>query len=461
MYSIIDIETTGGKIGFDKITEIGIVLFDGEKVVKTFETLINPQRNIPYNITKITGITNEMVREAPKFYEVAKEIIEITQDCYFVAHNVHFDYKFIREEFRDLGYNYHRKLLCTLRLSRLAFPQLPSYKLGHLIKHFNIPVKERHRALEDAKATAILFSQIWTQQKGVFQSENTFALAQSKIPLHFTREMVDQIPEECGVYYFYNQEGKIIYIGKSLNIKNRFFEHFNAYKEKALIFQNKVHAIQYQLTGSDLIAQILEYLEIQKYKPEYNKLYRAESRGLLFTLEKEENKNLYDFNIESAKDYNKNSLVLAHCSNKKSAIELLNQFYNQHQLCHCLFEQTLHTQCPAMPEGNTCHQGKNQNPAVRQSLLREIAENLSYQLPGNKIIYDRGRNPEEYSFLLCKNNRVKGYGFIGKADLSDLRLVKAASKDIEETREIRKIYQAYVKKHLGEFNYIELEEKDN
>jgi DNA polymerase III subunit epsilon len=457
MYSIIDIETTGGKIGFDKITEIGIILFDGEKVVKTFDTLINPQRNIPFNITRITGISNEMVKNAPKFYEVAKEIIEITKDCYFVAHNVHFDYKFIREEFRDLGFNYQRKLLCTLRLSRIAFPQLPSYKLGHLIRHFNISVNERHRAFEDAKATATLFSHIMSRQKGIFQSENTFALAQAKIPLHFTKEMVDQIPEECGVYYYYNREGKIIYIGKSLNIKNRFFEHFNAYKNKALIFQNNVHSVQYQLTGSDLIAQIIEYLEIQKYKPEYNKMYRAESRGSLITIEKRSEDNQYYLNIESANKFKNQATVLAHSPNKKAATLQLHKFYTQHSLCQCYFETTGFPGCSAEPENDTCHQGKKQDPALLQALLCELVENISQQQPGNKIIYDRGRTAEEYSFLLCENNAVKGYGFIGKSDISDLALVKKATLNIEETREIRKIYQAYVKKYKEDLKYIELE----
>ncbi len=136
IYSIIDIETTGGKAIKDRITEIAIVLFDGKKVIDRFETLINPECYIPYGITELTGITQDMVADAPRFYEVGKKIVEMTASTIFVAHNVRFDYGFIREEFRRLGFSFSRKQLCTVRLSRKAFPGLPSYSLGNLINYF-------------------------------------------------------------------------------------------------------------------------------------------------------------------------------------------------------------------------------------------------------------------------------------------------------------------------------------
>ncbi|HMR44937.1 MAG TPA: 3'-5' exonuclease, partial [Saprospiraceae bacterium] len=144
LFAIIDVETTGGRANRDRITEIAIALHDGEKVVKTFESLINPECPIAYGITELTGITNDMVADAPRFYEVAKEIGQLTEGAVFVAHNVRFDYGFIREEFNRLGFTYSRRQLCTVRLSRQVFPGLQSYSLGNLIRHFKIRVNDRH-----------------------------------------------------------------------------------------------------------------------------------------------------------------------------------------------------------------------------------------------------------------------------------------------------------------------------
>jgi DNA polymerase-3 subunit epsilon len=160
MYSIIDIETTGGMARNEKITEIAIYVFDGENIVDEYSSLINPERPIPYNITALTGISNEMVAESPKFFEIAKDIIEKTENTTFVAHNVAFDYGFIKQEFKSLGYNFHRPKLCTVKLSRKLIPGLPSYSLGNLCKSLNINITDRHRAAGDAKATVELFKML-------------------------------------------------------------------------------------------------------------------------------------------------------------------------------------------------------------------------------------------------------------------------------------------------------------
>ncbi|MEL6973297.1 MAG: 3'-5' exonuclease, partial [Bacteroidota bacterium] len=156
-FAIVDVETTGGRASRDKITEIGIVLYDGQEIIDTYQSLINPNTYIPAGIVQLTGITQDMVREAPLFHEIARNIVEFTEGAIFVAHNVRFDYGFLREEFKRLGYTYSRKQLCTVRLSRKAFPGLPSYSLENLIRHFGIPTDARHRALADALATTDLF----------------------------------------------------------------------------------------------------------------------------------------------------------------------------------------------------------------------------------------------------------------------------------------------------------------
>ncbi len=160
MFAVIDIETTGASYKYGKITEIAIIIHNGTEIIDTFFTLINPEMDIPYFITRLTGITNEMVAEAPRFYEVAKKIVEITAGCIFVAHNAGFDYSFIREEFSRLGYEYHRKVLDTVKLSRKYFPGYRSYSLGKLCENLGIIIENRHRAEGDALATAKVFDLI-------------------------------------------------------------------------------------------------------------------------------------------------------------------------------------------------------------------------------------------------------------------------------------------------------------
>lgn len=157
MFSIIDIETTGNSYKFGKITEIAIYQHNGQEVTDSYSTLINPEMDIPYFITELTGIDNNMIKDAPKFYEVAKIIVEMTMGRTFVAHNASFDYKFIKEEFARLGYNYDRKTMCTVKLSRKLLPGHGSYSLGKLCADLGIEIDGRHRAAGDALATVKLF----------------------------------------------------------------------------------------------------------------------------------------------------------------------------------------------------------------------------------------------------------------------------------------------------------------
>jgi DNA polymerase III subunit epsilon len=160
MYAVVDIETNGGNFKTGKITEIAIFLFNGEEITESFQTLINPETEIPYQITRLTGITDKMVRNAPKFYEVARKIVEMTANRIFVAHNVSFDYNFIRQEFLNLGYNYHRKTLCTVEMSRKYLPGYPSYSLGNICSALDIKLSDRHRAAGDARATVELLHRL-------------------------------------------------------------------------------------------------------------------------------------------------------------------------------------------------------------------------------------------------------------------------------------------------------------
>ena len=275
MYAIIDIETTGGSPKHEKITEVAIFIHDGKDIIDEYVTLINPEKNIPYHITSLTGITNEMVAEAPRFYEVAKRIVEITEECVFVAHNASFDYSFIKEEFKQLGYEYKRDTLCTVKLSRKLIPGFKSYSLGNLCRDLQIKIDNRHRAAGDALATVKVFERLLdVQNAGEFIRSKSNRIPKNLHPA-LDPDIFRKLPEEAGVYYFINERQDIIYIGKSNNIRQRVLSHFNGMKgRRAGQMRDETAAIGYEVTGSELAALLLESNEIKKHKPVYNRAQR-------------------------------------------------------------------------------------------------------------------------------------------------------------------------------------------
>jgi len=270
MYAIVDIETTGGSSRIEKITEIAIFQHDGEKVTGEFVTLINPERNIPYFITSLTGITNEMVENAPRFFEVAKRIVEMTEGRTIVAHNARFDYSFIRQEFKSLGYNFSRNLLDTVTLGRKLIPGHRSYSLGNICRDLGIMINGRHRAAGDALATARLFEMLMMRDRemagigqGLIKSTRL-----SKLNPNLDVSKIAKIPEDSGVYYFYNEKGDLIYIGKSRNLRQRIRTHLsNNTTNRAMEMRDLIADIGWEVTGSELVALLMESSEIKKNKP--------------------------------------------------------------------------------------------------------------------------------------------------------------------------------------------------
>jgi DNA polymerase-3 subunit epsilon len=267
MYAIVDIETTGGSPKTEKITEIAIYIHDGEKIIDEYVTLINPERNIPYFITNITGITNEMVENAPCFFEVARKIVEITEGCTFVAHNARFDYSFLRHEFKALGFNFKRNILDTVTLSRKLFPGHKSYSLGNICADLGIPINGRHRAAGDALATATLFDMLLERDKSL-NGGNISLLKNAKIAKlnpNIDLKKIEAIPEEPGVYYFYNEKGDLIYIGKSRNLMQRVYTHLsNNSVGKTMEMRDQIADIDWELTGSELIG-LLAFISLDSF----------------------------------------------------------------------------------------------------------------------------------------------------------------------------------------------------
>jgi DNA polymerase III subunit epsilon len=452
IYAIIDIETTGGKADSDKITEIAIMLHDGSKVIDTFETLVNPERSIPYYITQVTGITDNMVADAPKFYEVAKQIVKMTEGAIFVAHNVRFDYSFIQEEFKRLGFTYVRKQLCTVRLSREAFPGLRSYALGNLITHFKIKVADRHRAMADVKATAQIFEKILSKENNV-EAADAFinkGLKENQLPNGITLEKLHQLPESCGVYYFHDKEGNVIYVGKSINIQKRIFEHFKDKTAKGDKLQQYVFDISYEETGSELIALLFEDAEIKKIKPVINKAQRKTYFPYCIYSFVDEKGYIRFHAVKNVAAIRKKNVILYEFEKLVEAKSYLKNLAKRHELCDKLME-VQNTEGPCFNhqigicKGACCDKEDINTYNERASLAKD---NLNSAFEEDFFILDKGRSHDEIAIILVQNGYYYGYGY-----------VDSSAANMEDYREAVKKYTRHADTHHIIKKFIKSNEK--
>ncbi len=261
MFAVIDVETTGGHLYDDRITEIAIYKTDGYKLIDSFSSLINPQRKITPFVVKLTGINDDMVQSAPLFADVAEKILEITKDCIFVAHNIGFDYSMVKREFKRIGISFRRQNVCTVQLSQRVFKNQSSYSLGNLCKNLNISINNRHRAFGDAEATAILLKKI-LEAKGldyVIEHSNAFS-KNIKFNGFLTQEMIDVLPEDPGVFRFIDKKNQILYIGSAKNIFLEVTKQLKKLSESQNNerFFDKIHLIDTQVFNSVIIAKLQE-----------------------------------------------------------------------------------------------------------------------------------------------------------------------------------------------------------
>ncbi|MFZ4059126.1 MAG: exonuclease domain-containing protein [Ferruginibacter sp.] len=273
MYAIVDIETTGGYASASRITEIAIYVHDGERVVRHFESLVNPEQSIPRYITALTGIDDDMVEDAPVFDAIAETVYDILKDTVFVAHNVNFDFSFIKHQLQLSGLNLSVPKLCTVRLGRKIFPGLPSYSLGKLCQSLHIPIEDRHRAGGDAKATVLLWEH-YLAHGGMEDIDKMLKRTSGEqwLPLQLQKDAINNLPTSPGVYYFHDEKDKVIYVGKAVNIKKRVSSHFTHHDagNKRQQFLRLIRRISYQSCATELEAIVLESAEIKKRWPKYN-----------------------------------------------------------------------------------------------------------------------------------------------------------------------------------------------
>ena len=439
-YAVIDVETTGLSPKTERLTEIAIIILEEGKIIEEYSTLINPEKKVPYRITQLTGINTQMVQDAPHFYEIAKKVVEITEGCTFVAHNASFDYRFIQAEFARYGFEYQRKMLDTVKLSRKLLPGFKSYSLGKLTAQLGIQIKDRHRALGDALATVELLQRLLKIDPDLAQ------LNLRGLNSRLKREILDALPQEIGVYYFFNEKDELIYIGKSNNIHSRVVSHLNnTTTRKAMEMREQIAHVDFELCGSELVALLLGSDEIKKHMPIYN---RAQRRTTYIW-------GIYDYfddlgyhclKASRTSDSDLQSLIVF--SSKRSAIGELERLTEEYQLCQ--------SKSSLYQTGGACfHYGIQQclGACLGEESPNEYNERVEkaiskYQYDSqNLLIIDSGRNIEERALILVENNTYQGFGYIAAAELDQpLEIIKSFVKPYSNNRDVSSIIRGYLKR---------------
>lgn len=384
-----------------------------------------------------------MLRTAPKFYEVAKRIVEITEDCIIVAHNSEFDYRILRTEFSRLGFEFKRKTLCTVQLSQEIMPEQESYSLGKLTRALGIPVSDRHRASGDAIATVKLFKLLLAKdvKKTIIQdavkAEPTYKMATN------LKTIIDELPSITGVYYLHDTYGKVIYIGKSKNIRNRVNQHFTNPKSKKL--QNKVAAVTYEATGSELVALLKESAEIKQNKPSFNRAKRQS----VFTHA------LYSFTDEHGylnlkiDDADGRKKPITTFSNKQNGKQFLISAVETYNLCPKLVGlDAAKTKC-FQYQTKKCEGAciQEESPSDYNLRVQELIFKNSYNNQDLMII-DKGRALDERSVLLIENGVFKGYGYYNlNFQITNKKVLESIITPMEDTRDTQHIIQNYLRKN--------------
>ena len=448
MYAIVDIETTGTNATYNCITEVAIYVHDGDKIVDEWHSLINPKREIPPFIIQMTGITNEMVADAPEFADVAEEIYTMLHDKIFVAHNAGFDYGFIKSHLLENGYELKSKKLCTVRLSRKIFPGFKSYSLGRLCESLGVQIENRHRAAGDALATAKIFGMLIQKDTG---NHVTTALKRNSkeqlLPPNMEKAVLEQLPEACGGYYFHDAAGKIIYVGKAINIKSRIFGHFTYadYHGKENDLRNSVFDITYTLTGNELIALLLESEEIKRKFPKFNNAQKQWDRNYCI-FKYIDQRGYIHMAIER---YNVKKEVLKVFADFLSARNYLNEKMHAFQLCgkYCHL-QKVKKACYNHELGiclGACVEKENPetyNERAENAIAAFRDETDTYFIVG------KGRAGNEKSVIYIDKGHYLGFGFFD-ADWynGDPEILIDVIKWRPDTPDVQRILSGYISRH--------------
>ena len=444
MYAILDIETTGGQFNEEGITEIAIYKFDGHEVVDQFISLVNPEIPIQPFVVKLTGISNAMLVSAPKFFEVAKRIIEITNDCVIVAHNASFDYRILRTEFRRLGYDFEARTLCTVELSKKLLPEQPSHSLGKLVRALGIPMADRHRASGDALATIKLFKILLEKDIEKEIVKDFIKLEVEKGIAPKLLDIVSSLPSTTGVYYIHNEKGNLIYIGKSRNIKKRINQHFTGTSAKCKKIQAQVFTVTYDETGSELIALLKESQEIKINKPILNRAQRKSIFQYALYVEKDE-KGYLNLKIQKADGRKREITSFASLQEAKNALFRITAHYNLCQKLTGLYDTKTNCFQYSIKECDGACIGKV-SPEIYNARVQEFIEKNTFENQ-NMILIDKGRNISERSAVLIENGIYKGYAFYDlNYQINNIEILRNIIIPMQNNRDTKNIIQGHIRK---------------
>ena len=445
MYTILDIETTGGAFNEEGITEIAIYKFDGHEIVDQFISLVNPEKPIQPFVVKLTGINNDMLRTAPKFYEVAKRIIEITEGTVLVAHNAQFDYRILRTEFDRLGYNFEIPNICTVELAKKLIPEQDSYSLGKLVRALGIPMADRHRASGDALATVKLFKLLLAKdhEKEIVKSFIKTEVEKGLSPR--LKEIIAKVPSVTGIYYIHKEDGSILYIGKSKNIKKRVNQHFAGTTKKCKKIQAEVFDVSFEETGTELIALLKENAEIKINRPVLN---RAMRKNIFpYSLYQEKTAEGYIALIIKRTDFRKKEITAFGTENEaQSALYKITEKYKLCQKINAM--DKVKTNCfPYQIKQCNGACVNEETPALYNSRVAEFLKYNEYQNQ-NLIIIEKGRAIDEKSAILIENGVFKGFAFYNlNYQVTNAEILKKIITALPEDRDAKNIILSYLRRN--------------
>lgn len=454
MYAIVDIETTGSYAAANGIIEISVQVTDGNQIIEHFETLVNPGQVIPRYIQALTGITNEMVEDAPRFEEVAQKVYTILQGNVFVAHNVNFDHSFVKNHLEWYGYTLNVKKLCTVRLARQIFPGYPSYSLGNICHAMGIEMNDRHRAGGDARATIELFHLMMRNDKEGFIKASLLRNSKEQmLPPNVPKDHFSALPNTPGVYYFHDQKGKVIYVGKAKDISKRVNQHFstNSDSKQRQNFLKHTYAISFQATATELMAAILESTEIKRLWPIFNAAQKKPEE--LFGIFVYEDQNGYMRLAIEKKRKNNNPIYTFHY--KVDGHGVLRKLMSEYSLCPKLcFMQTDQDPCIGMHDGHcngACE--KKEAPAEYNNRILEAIASLTHR--PTYVVMDKGLDEEEQSCILVLQGNFFGMGYLpANFDPSNADMIQEYIKPYKDNSTIRSLLNAHLNKFPDQIKFL-------
>ncbi|GAB1856009.1 exonuclease domain-containing protein [Flavobacteriaceae bacterium MHTCC 0001] len=407
--------------------------------------MVNPERDIQPFVVNLTGINNNMLRNAPKFYEVAKRIVEITEGCIIVAHNAQFDYRILCTEFRRLGFEYERESLCTVELSKYLIPDQPSYSLGKLVRSLGIPVADRHRASGDAQATVKLFKMLLNKdtEKNIIKDAVRLNPKHQLEPRHL--DIIANLPSVTGVYYIHNADGDIIYIGKSNNIKKRINQHFTNTNPKSKKIQALVTAVTYETTGSELVALLKESEEIKRNKPIFNRALKRDNFSHALYSFKDDNNYI---NLSIGKVDNKKQPITTF-SNLQSAKSFIVKAISEYNLCQKL-TGVYKTKTNCFNYDIKACKGACISEESSEAYNERVTALINKNSYANKdmVIVDKGRDIDERSAILIKNGIFQGLGFFNlNYQINNLEVLESIITPMANNRDTQHIIQSYLRRN--------------